>query len=165
MSGHVPLMVPDTKTDWLTVCRKVTLTSIEKSVSTTKIFSSSYLTSAEFDGAAVTLAQKSGATDFLVCTVPVASWSCQSPILNCTNRFRVFMVILCVIYHASLKSSRELDECANLLKIQVLRIRRICSTHWAASNFPSIFCVWENFEALVRHFKKAENDPIRDEKR
>jgi hypothetical protein len=61
--------------------------------------------------------------------------------LHCTNRFRVFMAMLCVIYRASLKSSRELDECANLLEIEVLRIRRIFSTHWAASSFPSILGV------------------------
>jgi hypothetical protein len=70
-----------------------------------------------------------------------------------------------VIYHASLKNSRELHECAKLLEIQLLKIGRILSTRWAASSFRSVSAVWENFEALVWHFKEAENDPTRDKKR
>jgi hypothetical protein len=33
-----------------------------------------------------------------------------------------------------------------------------------ASSFRSVSAVWENFDALVRHFKEAENNPTRDEK-
>jgi hypothetical protein len=53
--------------DWLTVCRNVTLTltNIEKRVCKMKIFSSSYLTRVECDGAAVMLAQKHGVTNLL----------------------------------------------------------------------------------------------------
>jgi hypothetical protein len=34
-----------------------------------------------------------------------------------------------------------------------------------ASSFRSVSAVWENFEALVRHFQEAENDPTRDKKK
>jgi hypothetical protein len=33
-----------------------------------------------------------------------------------------------------------------------------------ASSFLSVLAVWENSEALVRHFKEAENYPTRDKK-
>jgi hypothetical protein len=69
-----------------------------------------------------------------------------------------------VIYHASPKNIMELHECARLLGIQ-LKIGRILSTRWVASSFRSVSAVWGNFEALVRHFKEAENDPTRDKKK
>jgi hypothetical protein len=69
-----------------------------------------------------------------------------------------------VIYHASPKNNTELHECAKLLEIQLLKIGRILSTRWVASSFHSVSAVWGNFEALVRHFKEAENDPTRNKK-
>jgi hypothetical protein len=71
---------------------------------------------------------------------------------------------LYVIYNASPKNSRNLHEHANLLDIQLLKLGRILSTRWVASSFRSVSAVWENFEALARHFREAENDPTRDKK-
>jgi hypothetical protein len=70
-----------------------------------------------------------------------------------------------VIYHSALKNSRELHECAKLLEIQLLKIGRILSTRWVASSFRSVSAVRQNFVALDRHFKEAENDPARDKKK
>jgi hypothetical protein len=106
---------------------------------------------------------------------PVIVWHCANHKLELSvadtvktaagiNRFRAFIDKPYVIYHASPRNSRELHECAKLLEIQQLKIGRILSTRWVASSFRSILAVWENFEALVRHFKEAENDPTRDKK-
>jgi hypothetical protein len=71
---------------------------------------------------------------------------------------------LCVIYHASPNNSRELHECAKLLEMEPLKIGRILRTRWVASIFRSVSAMWKNVEALVRHFKEAENDPTRDKR-
>jgi hypothetical protein len=124
----------------------------------------------------VTLGRKSRVAKLLKDEVPsVIVWQCAHHRLKLSvadtvkavggiNRFRVFMDKPYIIYHASPKNSRELHECAKLLEIQLLKTGRILSTRWAASSFRSVSAVWENFEALVRHFKEAENDSKRDEK-
>jgi hypothetical protein len=121
------------------------------------------------------LGRKSGVAKLLKDEFPsVIVWHCANHRLELSvadtvkavggiNRFRAFMNTPCVIYHASPKNSRELHDCAKLFEIQ-LKIERLLSTRWAASSFRSASAVWENFEALVRHFKEAENDPTRDKK-
>jgi hypothetical protein len=112
-----------------------------------------YLVSVVCDGAAVMLGYKSGAAKLLKDEFPsVIIWHCASHRLELSvadtvkavagiNRFRAFMDKLCVVYHASLKNSRELRECAKLLEIQLLKIGRILSTQWVAPSFCSVSAV------------------------
>jgi hypothetical protein len=128
------------------------------------------------DGAALMLGRKSGVAKLLKGEFPsVIVWHCTNHRLELSvadtvkavagiNRFRAFTDKLYVIYHASPKNNRELHECVKLLEIQLLKIGRILSTRWVASSFRSVSAVWENFEASVRDFKEAENDPTRDKK-
>jgi hypothetical protein len=139
-------------------------------------FLSSYLVSVACDFAAVMLGRKSGVAKLLKDEFPsVIVWYCASHRLELSvantvkavagiNRFRAFMDKPSVIYHASPKNSRELHECVKLLEIQLLKTGRILSTRWVAASFRSVSALWENFEALVRHFKEAENDPTKDER-
>lgn len=142
----------------------------------TKQILRSYLVSVACDGAAVMLGRKSGVCKLLRDEFPsIIIWHCANHRLELAvadtlkaisgiHRFKAFIDKLYVIYHASPKNSRELHECARMLEIQLLKIGRVLSTRWVASSFRSVSAVWENFSALVRHFKEAENDPTRDKK-
>jgi hypothetical protein len=137
-------------------------------------FLSSCLVIVACDGAAMMLGRKSVVAKLLEDEFPsVIFWHCANHRLELSvadnvnaaagiNRFRAVMGRPYVIYHASPKNSRKLHDCAKLLEIQLLKIVRILITRWVASSFRSVSAVWEHFEALVRHFKEAENDPTRD---
>jgi hypothetical protein len=60
--------------------------------------------------------------------------------------------------------SRELQACAKRLEMQLLKIGRILITRWVASSFRSVSAVWQDYEALVRHFTNAKDDCSRDKK-
>jgi hypothetical protein len=68
-----------------------------------------------------------------------------------------------VLYHASPKN-RELQACTNSLEMQNLKIGRILSTRWVASSFHSVSAVWQDCEALVRHYTNAKDDCSKDKK-
>jgi len=74
------------------------------------------------------------------------------------NRLKAFIDKLYALYHASPKNSRELQICANLLEVQLLKVGRILSTRWVPSSFRSVSAVWENYEALAEHFDQAKQD-------
>lgn len=74
------------------------------------------------------------------------------------NRFKNFMDKLYVTYHASPKNARELQMHANALEIQLLKIGRILNTRWVASSFRTVSAVWQDYEALVLHFRQAQED-------
>jgi hypothetical protein len=84
--------------------------------------------------------------------------ACAIKTVSGINRFKSFIDKLYVLYHASPKSSRELQACANSLEMQLLKIGQILSTRWVASSFRSVSAVWQDYEALVRHFTNAKDD-------
>ncbi|XP_065650416.1 E3 SUMO-protein ligase KIAA1586-like [Hydra vulgaris] len=133
-----------------------------------------YLVSVACDGTAVMLGCKSGVFKLITEKFPfVIVWHCANHrlelsvgdtirVISSINRFKSFLDKLYVVYHASPKNSRELRSCAELLNIQLLKIGRILNTRWVSSSFRSVFAVWENYEALVKHFEEAMVDPTRD---
>ena len=128
------------------------------------------------DGAAVMVGRKSGLKKLMSEQFPsVIFWHCANHRLELAvadtvkevsgiNRFKAFIDKLYALYHASPKNSRELQICANLLEVQLLKVGRILSTRWVASSFRSVSAVWENYEALVEHFDQAKQDTSRDQK-
>ncbi|XP_065645604.1 E3 SUMO-protein ligase KIAA1586-like [Hydra vulgaris] len=105
--------------------------------------------------------------------VSVAFWHCANHRLELSvgdtireilsiNRFKSFLDKLYVMYHATPKNRRELRSCAELLNIQLLKIGRILNARWVSSRFRSVFAVWENYEALVKHFEEAVVGPTWD---
>jgi len=128
------------------------------------------------DGAAVMVERKSGLKKLMSEQFPsVIFWHCVNHRLELAvagtvkevsgiNRFKAFIDKLYALYHASPKNSRELQICANLLEVQLLKVGRILSTRWVASSFRSVSAVWENYEALVEHFDQAKQDTSRDQK-
>jgi hypothetical protein len=74
------------------------------------------------------------------------------------NRFKSFIDKLYVLYHASPENS------ANSLEMQLLKIGRILSACWVAFSFHSVSAVWQDYEALVRHFTNSRDDCSRDKK-
>ena len=55
-----------------------------------------------------------------------------------------------------------MHEVAESLGTQLLSIGRILSTRWVASSERTIRAVWNNYEALLKHFDNAANDSSRD---
>ena len=119
------------------------------------------------DGVAVMLG-RNGLKKLLTDKLPsVIFWHCANHRLELAvgdtikevsgiKRFKAFLDKLYVLYHASPKHSRELQECAKLLDVQLLKIGRVLSTRWVASSFRSVSAVWENYDALVEHFQQAK---------
>jgi hypothetical protein len=96
-----------------------------------------YLVSVACDGAAVMFGYRGGVKKLLKENFPsVIVWHCASHRLELAvhdavktvlgiNRFKSFIDQLYVLYHASIKNSRELQACANSLEMQLLKIGRI----------------------------------------
>ena len=82
-------------------------------------------------------------------------------VISGINRFNSLLDKLYVLYHASPKNSRELHSCAEILEVELLKIGRVLSKQWVSSSFRSVFAVWNIYEALVKHFEEASNDPTR----
>jgi hypothetical protein len=75
------------------------------------------------------------------------------------KRFRAFTDKLYVVYHALPKNSRELQEYAKLLEVQLLKIVRILSTRCVASSVYLSSAVWENVEAMFDTSEKQKVIP------
>lgn len=60
------------------------------------------------------------------------------------------------------KNSNELRECATSLEQQLLTIGKIFTIQWVASRERTARAVWNNFEALYKHFSYASTDTHRD---
>jgi len=132
-----------------------------------------YLVSVTCDGASVMFGCKSGVKKLLTDKFPsVIVWHCANHRLELSvadtvkeisriNRFKSFLDKLYVLYHSSPKNGRELHSCAEILEVELLKIGRVLSTRWVSSSFRSVFAVWNNYAALVKHFEEATNDPTR----
>jgi len=76
------------------------------------------------DGAAVMLGRKTGLKKLLTDKFPSVFFG-TAPTTDLSsrfNRFKAFLDKLYVLYHASPKNSRKLQECAKLLDVQLLKI-------------------------------------------
>jgi hypothetical protein len=82
-----------------------------------------------------------------------------------TNRFKSFLNKLYVVYHASPKNARELQSCATMLDMQILKIGRVLGIRRVASSVQIVMAVWQDYKALMLHSKEAKNDKNRDKKR
>lgn len=150
------------------------LMSCLKSYGMSTTFLSSCLIGVVCDGAAVMLGRKNGVAKLLRDEFPdIVVWHCANHRLELSvgdvvksvsnvNRFRSFMDKLYSLYHASPKNSRELSECAAAVEVQLLKIGRVLDTRWVASSFRTVNAVWNDFPALVEHFKKEASSDTRD---
>ena len=98
------------------------------------------------DGAAAMLRRKSGLKKLLTEKFPsVIFWHCANHRLELSvgdtvkkvlgvNRFKSFLDKLFVLYHASPKNSRELQLCAKLSEVQLLKIGRILRSGFSTAN-------------------------------
>lgn len=78
------------------------------------------------------------------------------------NHFKIFMDKLYTLYHTSPKNVNELRKIASLLEIQILKIGRILSIRWVASNKRTVNAVLNNFSALCEHINLTSMDSKRD---
>ena len=79
------------------------------------------------------------------------------------NHFEFFISKLYALYHQSAKNTRLLQEAAEELNMQVLKIGQIFTIRWVASSFRTVKAVWNNYPALASHFKTASEDPSRND--
>jgi hypothetical protein len=78
------------------------------------------------------------------------------------NHFQCFIEKVYSLYHISPKNSNELRECAASLEQQLLTTGKIFTIRWIASSERTLRAVWNNFEALYKHFSYASTDTRRD---
>ncbi|XP_028410502.1 E3 SUMO-protein ligase KIAA1586-like [Dendronephthya gigantea] len=117
------------------------------------------------DGASVLTGKKSGVMELLMNDFPnLITWHCLNHRLELAvedaiseltgiNHFKIFVERLYSIYSQSPKNVRELREVAKSLDVQLLKIGKVLSTRWVASSHRTVLAVWNNYEALCKHFK------------
>ncbi|XP_062376891.1 E3 SUMO-protein ligase KIAA1586-like [Sardina pilchardus] len=79
------------------------------------------------------------------------------------NHFEIFVSKLYTLYNQSAKNVRLLEEAAEELNVQLLKIGQIFTIRWVSSSFRTVKAVWNNYPALARHFKVASEDPSRND--
>jgi hypothetical protein len=112
-----------------------------ESIGMTEEYLNDYVVSVACDGAAVMFGSHGGVWKLLKENfLSIIVWHCANHRLELAvhdavktvsgiNRFKSFIDKLCVLYHASPKSSIELQACANSLEMQLLKIGHILSAH------------------------------------
>uniref|UniRef100_UPI003AAB9DCF E3 SUMO-protein ligase KIAA1586-like n=1 Tax=Centroberyx gerrardi TaxID=166262 RepID=UPI003AAB9DCF len=74
------------------------------------------------------------------------------------NHFEMFISKLYSLFHQSHKTARLLQEAANDLNIEILKIGQVFTIRWVASSFNTVRAVWKSFSALAKHFKTESGD-------
>ncbi|XP_076829454.1 E3 SUMO-protein ligase KIAA1586-like, partial [Brachyhypopomus gauderio] len=82
------------------------------------------------------------------------------------NHFEMFISKLYSLFHQSHKTARLLQEAADDLNIQILKIGQVFTVRWVASSFNAVRAVWRSYPALAKHFtteseNKCHSDSVR----
>lgn len=82
------------------------------------------------------------------------------------NHFEAFISKLYSLFHQSQKSARLLQEAADDLNVQLLKIGQVFTIRWVASSFNTVRAVWRSFPALAGYFEseselKSNSDCVR----
>ena len=121
------------------------------------------------DGASTMVGKKSGVTTRLQEIFPnIIIWHCMCHRLELAvgdavdsvtevNHIKLFIDKLYSLYHTSPKARRKLEECAKELETQVMQMKRVLDTRWTPSSFRALQAVWNNYEALHKHFTDESN--------
>lgn len=71
------------------------------------------------------------------------------------GNFQSFMDSVYSLYSRSPKTQKQLETAAKELSRQLRKIGRVLGTRWVASSFRTVDAMWNNFEALVAHWKSG----------
>jgi hypothetical protein len=119
----------------------------------TENYSRSHLICVACDGAAVVIGSKCEVINLMKEKFPsLILWQCANHRLELSlgdtmqsvigiDKFKAFIGKLYVVYNSSPINARELNACANLLGIEILKIGPVLSTRWVASSFRSVSAV------------------------
>ena len=133
-----------------------------------------YLICFASDGASVMTGRASGIVTKLKEMFPnVVFWDCSNHKLelavnDCVkavggiNNFKIFMDKLYSLYSASPKNKMELQNAAQSLETELLKIGKMLDTWWVASSYRAVSAVMKSYAALAEHFKSASRDSKRD---
>ena len=125
-----------------------------------------YLIGISTDGAAVMTGKKSGLTTMLANDFPRAkAVHCLAhrlelavrDSLECSegcNQFETFMSKLHMLYSASPKNARLLEDAADEVGVTLKKIGKIFSIRWVASSYNTVNAVWGDYKALVHHLQQ-----------
>ena len=126
------------------------------------------------DGASVMTGRASGIVTKLKEMFPnIVFWHCSNPKLELAvndyvkavkgiNNFKIFMDKLNSLYSASPKNKMELQNAAQSLETELLKIGKMLDTRWVASSYRAVSAVMKSYAALAEHFKSASRDSKRD---
>jgi len=84
--------------------------------------------------------------------------------INAINNFQFFIEKLYSLYHQSPKNSNQLKMCAASLEKNLMKIGKIFTIRWVASSEKPLKAVWNNFEALNKHFSNSAIDNLKNSK-
>jgi len=84
---------------------------------------------------------------------------------NGVSNFVSFIGAVNNVYSTSPKNVHELRIICSDLSIQMKKIGRIFDVRWVASSFRTVKALWQNFEALYKHFDDASADETRASKK
>ena len=62
------------------------------------------------------------------------------------------------LYSLSSKLQRELKEIASKLDVELKKIGKVFTIHWAASTYRAVNALWSSFQALHEHFNTLSKD-------
>ena len=133
-----------------------------------------YLICFASDGASVMTGRASGIVTKLKEMFPnVVFWHCcnhklELAVNDCVkavggiNNFKIFMDKLFSLYSASPKNKMELQNAAQSLETELLKIGKMLDTRWVASSYRAVSAVMKSYVALTEHSKSASRDSKRD---
>lgn len=125
------------------------------------------------DGASTMLGCKSGVSVRLLSKYPgIIIWHCLShrvqlalddaiKSISQVNHFKAFLEKIYCFYHTSNKNQMELNNIANDLELEIIKIGRVLGPRWVACSVRATKAVWKAYPALYNHFSQSNQTGLK----
>jgi len=81
--------------------------------------------------------------------------------INPIGHFRILLDSLYAFYSRSPKNQRELEQHANDVAVELLKVGRVFDVRWVFSSFRAVRALWRDHPALCNHLQAAAADSSR----
>ena len=81
--------------------------------------------------------------------------------INPVGHFQILLDSLYAFYSRSPKNQRELEDHAESLSVELLKVGRVFDVRWVFSSFRAIRALWRDHPALCRHLNSVASDTTR----